>query len=85
MDLSNNGGGSGWDIIIGVIPAFLAYLAFNVPFWLTIAYLIFGSEFILFAWIDDVLVFLITHWVSNVTPFIHLFSLGIFFLYIATG
>ena len=83
MDLSGSGGS--WDIIIGAIPIFLSYFAFNVPFWLTIIYLVFGSEFILFVWLDEVLVFLITHWVSNVTPLVHLFSLFIFLFYIASN
>ena len=82
MDISNNGGGS-FDALLGVVPAALSYLAFNVPFWLTIVYLIFGSKFFLFAWLDEVLVFLIMHWVSNITPLIHIFSIFLLVLYIA--
>ena len=80
MDVSSDTGS--WDIILGIIPTFLAFFAFYAPFWLTVIYLIFGSEFILFALVDDVLAFLITHWVSNVTPLIHIFSLLVFILYL---
>ena len=47
--------------------------------------MVFGSEFILFAWTDDVLVFLITHWVSNVTPLVHIISLFIYLLYLSSN
>ena len=67
---------------MGILPAALSYLAYMVPFFLTIIYLIFGSEFILFVWIDEVLIFLITHWVSNITPLIHISSLFMFLLYV---
>ena len=83
MESTNDG--TGFDILFGILPAFLGYFAFNVPFWLTLVYLVFGSEFFLFAWIDDMLVFLITHWVSNITPLIHIFSLFVFLLYLGTN
>ena len=81
MDLSTSDGS--WDIILALLPPALSYFSFSVPFWLTLVYLIFGSEFILFAWIDDVLVFLITHWVSNTTPLVHILSIFIYLLWIS--
>ena len=72
-----------WNIAVGFVPTLLSFFAYIVPLFLTLVYFIFGSEFILFVWIDNVLVFLITHWVSNVTPLVHIFSLLIYFYYIA--
>ena len=78
--MSSNAGG--FDLILGLVPTFLSYFAFNVPFWITLVYMVFGSEFFIFAWIDDVLVFLITHWVSNVTPLVHIISLLVYLTYL---
>jgi len=64
-------------------PAVYSILIFIVPFFLAIFHGIFGSEFILFAWVDDLLVFLITHWVSNVTPLIHIGAIIYFVTYMA--
>ena len=84
-DVDTSSSVDGFVVLLGIIPAFFSYFAFNVPFWLTLVYLIFGSEFIIFAWIDEVLAFLITHWVSNMTPLIHIFSIFVFLLFITTA
>ena len=76
-----NSSANGLEVILGLIPSFIAYFAFNVPFWIALIQMVFGSEFILFAWTDDVLVFLITHWVSNATPLVHIISIWIYLLY----
>ena len=77
-DVDTSSSVDGFVVLLGIIPAFFSYFAFNVPFWLTLVYLVFGSEFIIFAWIDEVLTFLITHWISNITPFIHIISILLF-------
>ena len=46
------------------MPIGLAYM-FQIPFWLGVVYLVFGSNFFLFSWVDNVLIFLIKHYVSN--------------------
>ena len=46
------------------IPLGLAYY-YQIPFWLGVVYLVFGSNFFLFSWVDNVLIFLIKHFVSN--------------------
>ena len=37
------------------------------PFWLSIVYMLFGDNFFLFRWVDNVLIFLIKHLVSNLS------------------
>ena len=43
-------------------------MALQVPFWLSVIYLIFGQSFFFFSWVDDVLIFFIKHYVSNLSP-----------------
>ena len=52
-----------------LVTPFGAFSMFQYPFWLSVIYMLFGAEFFLFRWVDDMLIFLIKHFVSNLNFF----------------
>ena len=63
---------------INTIAAF-KFIFYGPIFLGQLTFAILGSDFILFSWIDNVLIFLIMHYVSNVTFLFLLLDLFIFF------
>ena len=59
----------GLEVIIFFIPALLLIYEYAVPFVLSLIYSIFGAEFFLFSWVDNALVILIEHYLSNLSLF----------------
>ena len=60
------------------------FFAYALPFVLTVLYFITGSDWILVYWLDNVLIFLIEHWVSNYNIFIMIFTSIVLIRAIAT-
>ena len=54
-------------------------MAYTIPFWLTIILAILGADWWLVYWVDDVLIFLIEHWISNYNLIVIFFTLYIIF------
>ena len=69
-------GGEDFDaeVIILFVPIVTNFYAYSLPFILTVLYLITGSDWLLVYWLDDVLIFLIEHWISNYNVFIMFFT-----------
>ena len=67
-------------MVLYIFSPSLSFALLQVPFWLSVLYLVFGSTFFLFSWVDDVLVLLIEHYVSNVSPFFVFFHFILFWL-----
>ena len=61
-----------------MIPVYLTSLVNVIPFFLSLVYLLLGADFFLLLWVDNLLVWLIKHWVSN---FSFLFNFVIFIPY----
>ena len=59
---------SGWEFFTYLIIPIYVFFVLQVPFWLSIIYYIFGSSFFLLSWLDNVLIFIIKHFVSNLSP-----------------
>ena len=57
---------AGLEILLLFLPSVIASYAYVVPFILSLIHIIFGSDFFLFSWVDNVLAFLIEHYLSNV-------------------
>ena len=62
------------EVIIIAVPALLNIYAYWLPFWITLFYWVFGAEFVLIRWVDNLLMFLIEHWISNYNVFIMFFG-----------
>ena len=56
----------GLEAIIFFIPGLIAFYIYVVPLLLSVIYMIFGANFFLFSWLDNALVFLIEHYISNI-------------------
>ena len=54
-------------------------IVWGVPFISVFLYLTFGSDFFLFRWVDEVSVFMIQYWVSNVGFIAHLLAISAIF------
>ena len=54
------------EAVIFFIPGLVAIYSYLVPLLLSVIYMIFGANFFLFSWLDNVLVFLIEHYISNI-------------------
>ena len=69
-------GGEDFDaeVIILMVPIVTNFYAYSPTFILTVLYLITGSDWLLVYWLDDVLIFLIEHWISNYNVFIMFFT-----------
>ena len=50
-----------------LLTPFGAAYMFQFPFWLSVIYLIFGAQFFLFRWVDNALIFMIKHYISNMS------------------
>ena len=57
---------AGLEILFLFFPAIATLYAYIIPLFLTLVYGLFGASFFLFAWVDNVLAFLIEHYISNV-------------------
>ena len=75
------GASVGYEMLLYIfMPLGLAYM-YQFPFWLGVIYLVFGSNFFLFSWVDNVLIFLIKHLVSNIAVLMVLMQF--FLLYVS--
>ena len=63
---SSSSSANGLEAIIFFIPGLVAIYSYLVPLLLSVLYMIFGANFFLFSWLDNALVFLIEHYISNV-------------------
>ena len=68
-----------------ILPALLSFFTYMLPFLLTNLYFITGSDWILVYWLDDVLVALIEHYVSNINPILTVVTLTVMFHAFANG
>ena len=68
----------GWDILLFAVQLYAGYIALFPVLFLQIVNLVFG-------WFDGLLVFLITHWVSNATFAITVYQLFLNWLFLADG
>ena len=66
----------GLEAILLFIPAIIVFYIYAVPFVLSLFYIIFGANFFLFSWLDNVLVLLIEHFISNIQLALPLTVLG---------
>ena len=57
---------AGLEILFLFAPAIVTGYAYAIPFLLTLVYILFGANSYLLSWLDNVLVFLIEHYLSNV-------------------
>ena len=59
--------GDSWELILILLPAFLSWGAFGPVVQGMVFYLVFGSEFFLWSFIDELLVVVLQHWVPFAT------------------
>ena len=59
--------GDSWELILILLPAFLSWGAFGPVVQGMVFYLVFGSEFFLWSFIDELLVVALQHWVPFAT------------------
>ena len=71
-------------LLLLIIPTLFNAMAFTIPFWVTIIYAILGADWWAVYWVDDVLLFLIEHWISNYNMFAIIFTLYIMFYAISS-
>ena len=64
-------GDEGWVSLLIAIP--FTFFVYVIPAFFSLFYLAFGASFILIRWVDNFLVFLIYHYVSNITPIFIIF------------
>ena len=64
----------GNEFLVLIYPIVTNFFAYAPPFMLTVMYYITGSDWILVYWLDNMLIFLIEHWVSNYNIFIIMFA-----------
>ena len=57
----------GWELYLIILPAYGSWIAFLPVVQMMLFYLIFGSEFILWSFIDELLVVALQHWVPFAT------------------
>ena len=62
---------AGLELLFIFLPSYLGFFAYYIPFVVSVFYMIFGANFFLIRWVDNFLVFLIYHFVSNITPLLH--------------
>ena len=70
----------GWEVAYYIFIPFFVLIANQVPFWLSVIYLLFGANFFLLSWVDNVLIFLIKHWASNLAALIFFWQPVVFLL-----
>ena len=64
----------GYEFIFYIIAPVIGFYAYIIPFCLSVVYAVFGANFFLFSWVDNLLVFVIKHWVSNITMIVFLIN-----------
>lgn len=74
-------GSASLEAFLFILPAIFVSAAFSWPFVISLFYLLFGADFVIFSWIDNFLSIVIEHYFSNVM--ILLFMIILFFSFAA--
>ena len=57
------------EVTIFFIPSIASLYFYQLPFFLTVIYFIFGADWLLVYWVDDLLKYVIEYYVSNISIF----------------
>ena len=67
------------------ISIYSYFWGFVIPTTFTLLYLVFGSSWWILSWLDEVVSWLIEHWISNLSPIVELVTVINIFVLIGGG
>ena len=74
----------GWEVFLFIVPLYLSILLLWPVGMLQLLFLLVGADFILFRWLDNLIIFFLQYWVSFMTPFIMFTTVGVGISYIVS-